>query len=296
MAGSFPWSHLIRFEKNGTIYYGNAVFAPGQVPGQITQLAKSGELQAQIIKGDPLSPDATLTTEYLQVEKLLCPLTHDQVPIIRCVGLNYMQHIKEGGRTPPPYPSLFIKPTTCLAAFDADIKIPLIAQETLDYEGELTIVIGKDAIDVPEERALDYIAGYVASNDISCRIWQRDPKYAGNVPQWCFSKGFDSFAPIGPMIVSPTVLGAADNQTLETTVNHDLRQDSNTSDLLFGVRRIVSFLSQGTTLKKGSLIMTGTPSGVALGMKPMPVYLKDGDVVKVEIGGLGIMENKMVFV
>lgn len=94
MAGSFPWSHLIRFEKNGAIYYGNAVFAPGQVPGQITQLAKSGKLQAQVIKGDPLSLDAILTNEYLQVEKLLCPLTHDQVPIIRCVGLNYMQHSK----------------------------------------------------------------------------------------------------------------------------------------------------------------------------------------------------------
>lgn len=106
----------------------------------------------------------------------------------------------------------------------------------------------------------EYIAGYTVSNDLSCRMWQRDPKYAGNVPQWCFSKGYDGFAPIGPMICSPRVLGAANKQTLKTMVNAEIRQDSNTSDLLFGVLRIVSFLSQGTTLKKGSLIMTGTPS------------------------------------
>jgi 2-keto-4-pentenoate hydratase/2-oxohepta-3-ene-1,7-dioic acid hydratase in catechol pathway len=107
---------------------------------------------------------------------------------------------------------------------------------------------------------IDYIAGYVVANDLSCRVWQRDPAYAGNVPQWCFSKGFDGFAPIGPMVVSSESLGLADKQDLKTLVNDGVRQDSNTSDLLFGVARIVSFLSQGTTLKKGTLIMTGTPS------------------------------------
>jgi 2-keto-4-pentenoate hydratase/2-oxohepta-3-ene-1,7-dioic acid hydratase in catechol pathway len=125
-------------------------------------------------------------------------------------------------------------------------------------------------------------------------MWQRDPKYAGNVPQWCFSKGFDKFAPIGPMIVSPSVLGAADKQSLQTIVNGELRQNSDTSDLLFGVRKIVAFLSQGTTLEPGTLIMTGTPAGVALGMKK-PLYLKDGDVVEVKIGGLGSVRNTMKF-
>lgn len=216
----------------------------------------------------------------------------------------------EGGRTPPPYPSIFIKPSTALASFDSEIVIPKIAQVTLDYEGELvcisalhiqgaadieqTIVIGKNARDVSEEKALDYIAGYVSSNDLSCRIWQRDPAHAGNVPQWCFSKGFDGFAPIGPMIVSPKVIGLANDQTLQTTVNEEVRQDSNTSDLLFGVARIVAFASQGTTLQVGSLIMTGTPAGVALGMKS-PKYLQDGDVVEVSIGSLGSLKNRLVF-
>ena len=124
-----------------------------------------------------------------------------------------------------------------------------------------TIVIGKDGKDISEEDSLDYIAGYVAQDDISARKWQRDPAYAGGVPQWCFSKGFDAFAPLGPCIVSTSLLGDASNQTLRTLVNGEVRQDSNTNDLLFGVKKVVSFLSQGTTLRKGSLIMTGTPSG-----------------------------------
>ena len=124
-----------------------------------------------------------------------------------------------------------------------------------------TIVIGKDGRDISEEDALDYVAGYVAGDDVSARKWQRDPAYAGGVPQWCFSKGFDAFAPLGPCIVSTSLLGDASNQTLRTLVNGEVRQDSNTSDLLFGVKKVVSFLSQGTTLRKGSLIMTGTPSG-----------------------------------
>lgn len=155
--------------------------------------------------------------------------------------------------------------------------------------------MGRDARDVTEDESLDFVGGYVTGNDLSCRVWQRDPNYAGNVPQWCFSKGFDGFAPIGPMIVSPSVMGAADQQSLKTYVNGEVRQDSDTSDLLFGVRKIVSFLSQGTTLEKGTLIMTGTPAGVALGMKP-PLYLKHGDVVDVQIGGLGGLRNKLRFV
>jgi 2-keto-4-pentenoate hydratase/2-oxohepta-3-ene-1,7-dioic acid hydratase in catechol pathway len=142
---------------------------------------------------------------------------------------------------------------------------------------------------------LSYVAGYAASNDVSARTWQRDPAYAGVVPQWCFSKGFDKFAPLGPMIVSPTVVGSADNLRLQTFVNGHVRQDSNTNDLLFGVRAIISFLSQGTTLEKGTVILTGTPAGVAMGMKPKPQYLEDGDVVEVRIEGLGSCKNRMVF-
>jgi 2-keto-4-pentenoate hydratase/2-oxohepta-3-ene-1,7-dioic acid hydratase in catechol pathway len=221
--------------------------------------------------------------------------------------------VKEGGRTPPPYPSIFIKPSAALGNFDTPVLVPKVAQEQLDYEGELVsipeieciinradtycvqaIVIGKTAKDIKEDEALDYIAGFVCANDVSCRQWQRDPAYAGSVPQWCFSKGFDGFAPIGPMIVSPRLVGAADSLDLQTMVNGEVRQLTNTSDLLFGVKRIVSFASQGTTLESGSLIMTGTPSGVAMGMA-RPMYLKDGDVVAVLIHGLGSVTNRMQF-
>ena len=142
---------------------------------------------------------------------------------------------------------------------------------------------------------MNYVAGYAASNDVSASTWQRDPAYAGVVPQWCFSKGFDKFAPLGPMIVSPIVVGAADNLRLQTFVNGHVRQDSNTNDLLFGARTIISFLSQGTTLEKGTVILTGTPAGVAMGMKPKPQYLEDGDVVEVRVEGLGSCKNRMVF-
>lgn len=166
--------------------------------------------------------------------------------------------------------------------------------EQLDYEGELGIVIGKTGKDIPKDQALSFIAGFIASNDVSARKWQRDPAYAGGVPQWCFSKGFDKFAPLGPMIVSPNVVGNAGDLRLQTFVNGDLRQDTSTNDLLFNTEAIVSFISQGTTLEAGTVIMTGTPAGVAMGMKE-PLWLKNGDIVEVKIGSLGSVKNKMVF-
>lgn len=206
-----------------------------------------------------------------------------------------MSAVQEGGRRPPPYPSIFLKPSASVAAYNEDIPIPKLAQDDqLDYEGELAIVIGKTGKDIPNDQALNHIAGFIASNDISARKWQRDPAYAGGVPQWCFSKGFDRFAPLGPMLVSPAVVGNAGNLQLRTFVNGDLRQDTNTNDLLFNAEAIVSFISQGTTLEAGTVVMTGTPAGVAMGMKE-PLWLKDGDVVEVEIEGLGSVKNKMVF-
>lgn len=175
-------------------------------------------------------------------------------------------------------------------------------------------MIGKEGKDISVQNALEYVAGYTVANDISARSWQRDPRFAGGIPQWCFAKGLDSFAPIGPMVVSPTVsktsgfsvqmertdrdwikvLGAADNLTLETRVNGELHQEANTSDLVFGVREVIAFMSQGTTLEKGSVILTGTPGGVGMGMKP-PRWLADGDIVEVSINGIGAIRNRMVF-
>ncbi|TQW00947.1 fumarylacetoacetate hydrolase [Cordyceps javanica] len=286
------WSRLVRFRvADGSEKLGDLL-----VKDELDLALKlqSGELQAvELQGGSPFGPLARGKT--VRVQRLLPVLRRSDVPIIRCIGLNYMKHIQEGGRKPPPYPSVFIKPSTCVAGFSAEIPIPKIAQEgTLDYEGELAIVIGKDGRDISKETALEYVAGYCTSNDVSNRAWQRDPAKAGGVPQWCFSKGFDKFAPLGPMIVSPSVVGDASDLHLQTFVNGEERQNSPTSDLLFGVEELVSFCSQGTTLEAGTVILTGTPSGVAMGMKE-PRYLKDGDVVEVKISQLGSVKNTMVF-
>ncbi|KAK2786860.1 hypothetical protein FQN52_007601 [Onygenales sp. PD_12] len=286
------WSRLIRFvDDDGQTRFGEPDITKAD---QLSELVASGELYAAELLGDDLFSLST-GGKRLHVKQLLGILQPSDVPIIRCIGLNYTKHIKEGGRTPPPYPSIFIKASTCIASFNEDIPIPKLAQESCDYEGELAIVIGKSGKNISKEDALSHIAGYVSSNDVSCRHWQRDPKFAGGVPQWCFSKGFDKYAPLGPMIVSTKVVGAADNLRLQTFVNGESRQDSNTNDLLFGVPEIVSFASQGTTLEKGTVIMTGTPAGVAMGMRPAPIYLKNGDVVEVRVEGLGSTKNVMAF-
>lgn len=189
---------------------------------------------------------------------------------------------------------MFTKPGPTVADWGEDIPIPKLAQSQCDYEGELVIVIGKAGKDISEPDALGHVAAYTAGNDVSARDWQREPGKAGPVPQWSFSKSFDKYAPLGPCLVAAHVLGDAGKQTLRTVVNGEVRQDSNTSDLCFDVRKLVAFCSQGQTLQKGSLIMTGTPGGVGLFMKPQG-FLKDGDQVDVEIGGIGRLRNRIVF-
>ncbi|KAJ4153808.1 hypothetical protein LMH87_010280 [Akanthomyces muscarius] len=286
------WSRLVRFQAaDGAERLGDLLVEDEQ---DLANKLQNNDLQAVELQGANLFGPLTRGNA-VGVQKLLPVLRKSDVPIIRCIGLNYMKHIQEGGRNPPPYPSVFIKPNTCLAGFSEDIPIPEIAQEgTLDYEGELAIVIGKEGRNISKEAALEHVAGYCTSNDVSNRAWQRDPAKAGGVPQWCFSKGFDKFAPLGPMVVSPSVVGNASGLQLQTLVNGEERQNSPTNDLLFGVEDLVSFCSQGTTLEVGTVILTGTPSGVAMGMKE-PNYLKNGDVVEVKISQLGSVKNTMVF-
>ncbi|KAI0891501.1 fumarylacetoacetate hydrolase [Annulohypoxylon nitens] len=286
------WTRLIRFvDVDGEEHYGDACI---ETDTELQDKLAAGDLYAFKLEGkNPF--DQPTKGERVQVKSLRDILRPEDVPIIRCIGLNYIKHIQEGGRKPPPYPSVFIKPSTSIAGSTEDIPIHKIAQDgTLDYEGELAIVIGKTGKNIPEASALEYVAGYCVANDVSARGWQRDPAKAGGVPQWCFSKGFDKFAPLGPMIVSPSIVGAANDLLLQTFVNGEERQNSSTGDLLFGVEKIVSFCSQGTTLEAGTVILTGTPSGVAMGMK-VPQYLNDGDIVEVRISQLGSVRNKMAF-
>ena len=287
------WERLVRYvsASDGTVKYGQPILDSPDV--DVAALAEEGKLEVHVAEGEnPLA--ARPGSQKDQVKSLLGPFRVEDVPIIRCIGLNYKTHIKETGRPLPTCPTVFTKPAPAITDHDSPIPIPKIAQEQCDYEGELTILIGKDAYDVSPEDALNYVAAYTVGNDISARDWQREPGKAGVVPQWSFSKSFDKYAPVGPVLVSSAVLGAADKQDLQTIVNGEVRQKGNTSDLCHGVRDLVAFCSQGQTLQKGSLIMTGTPGGVGLFMKP-PTFLKDGDVVEVEISGIGRLRNTIKF-
>ena len=305
------WDRLVRYESQnepGQVKYGEPILEDSNA--DVAELARSGKLEVRVLEGgDALSATRSSATE--MVGKLCGPLAASEVPIVRCVGLNYKTHsellrewrctqltcdisVLETGRPLPTCPTIFTKPGPSIADHGEDIPIPNLAQAQCDYEGELVIVIGKDAKNVPAANALEYVAGYTVGNDVSARDWQREAGKAGPVPQWTFSKSFDKYAPLGPVLVAGHVLGEADGMSLKTFVNGSIRQESNTSDLCFGVKELVAFCSQGQTLQKGSVIMTGTPGGVGLFMKP-PAFLQHGDTVVVEIEKIGRLANRMSF-
>ncbi|KAK4891878.1 hypothetical protein LTR27_009577 [Elasticomyces elasticus] len=293
MSSLTQWDRLIRYvsAKDGKTKYGEPIVS-GDKP-DIDELALEGGLKVKVLEG--ATPfQAAPTGEEDEVKELLGPLTPKDVPIVRCTGLNYKTHILETGFDLPKNPTLFIKPGQAVADTRHPTPIPKLGQPQCDYEGELTIVIGKDCKNVSEDDALSYVAGYVSSNDVSCRDWQMEKDKAGMMPQWSFSKSFDKYAPLGPCIASTKLLGDAKGLSMKTYVNGELRQDTNTDDLCFGVKKLVSFFSTGQTLEAGSLIMTGTPGGVGFGMKP-PKWLQDGDEVMVDIEGIGKVVTKMQF-
>ncbi len=198
---------------------------------------------------------------------------------IICVGLNYREHIKETNAATPEFPMLFMKPRTTLIGHGDAVVYPKISS-VVHYEAELTIVIGKKARNVSEESALDYVFGYTAANDISARDWQRKEMAAGFLLR---GKGFDTFCPIGPAIV--TDIDASD---LEITLRHngEVKQHARTSDLLFSVPYLVANISQTLTLEPGDVILTGTPSGVG--------PIQPGDTTEVEIEKIGVLRNTVV--
>jgi 2-keto-4-pentenoate hydratase/2-oxohepta-3-ene-1,7-dioic acid hydratase in catechol pathway len=186
---------------------------------------------------------------------------------------------------------VFTKPPDALAGPYEDIPIHRDAQSQLDYEGELTVIIGKDAKNVTENEALEYVLGYTVGNDISARNFQLPPLVSGN--QFSYAKSFDKFGPIGPSVL---LANRVDPQKLRytTKVNGEVRQETGTEDMIWSVKKIIAHLTKGTTLRKGTVIMTGTPSGVGLFMEPKG-FLNDGDVVEVSIEGIGAIVNRVVF-
>ena len=205
---------------------------------------------------------------------------------ILCIGLNYADHAKETNATIPAEPILFMKSTTSLAGPNDAIVIPKNSVKT-DWEVELAVVIGKKASYVNEADALDYVAGYALHNDVSEREFQLE---RGGT--WDKGKGCDTFAPIGPFLATADELGDIDNLRLWLTVNGQVMQDGNTSNFIFKIPAVISYLSQFMTLLPGDVISTGTPAGVGLGFNP-PVYLKEGDVVELGIDGLGTSRQEL---
>lgn len=197
-----------------------------------------------------------------------------------CIGLNYADHAKETGATPPAEPVIFMKATTALCGPFDDIVIPKNSVKT-DWEVELAVVIGKKASYITEQEAMSYVAGYVLHNDVSEREFQLERSGT-----WDKGKGCDTFAPLGPYLVTKDEIADVDNLRLWLTVNGKKMQDGNTSNFIFKIPFVVSYLSQFMTLLPGDVISTGTPAGVGLGFNP-PVYLKPGDVVELGIDGLG---------
>lgn len=279
------FSRLIRFlSKDGHIYYGDAI-----IPAGTSDITKA--TRAKVIKGD-IFGQHHVTEQVAEVKLLLAPLSREDIGTVRCLGLNYAQHAKESNLPEPKYPVLFYKPVSSITGPTDDIPIPLLAQEGegLDYECELVVVIGKEAKDISEDHALDYVLGYAVGDDVSHRDWQL--KRGGG--QWGLGKSFDGWAPFGPGIVSSDLIRDPNSLHLSTKLNGKTVQSSSTRDMIFGVAKTISFLSKGTTLFPGDLIFTGTPQGVGMGRMP-PLWLKDGDQVEVSLEGVGSCVNKVVF-
>ncbi|KXX83446.1 Fumarylacetoacetate hydrolase domain-containing protein 2 [Madurella mycetomatis] len=240
---------------------------------------KGEDVQVKVFSGKSVLDAGSPTGETAVIGRILSPLAQEEVGTIRCIGLNYKRHAEEAKMSIPDIPTLFLKPATCLAdPWPAPTIIPkhTIASNTADYESELAVVLGKEAKNVSEADALDYVLGYTASNDISSRASQ----FAQT--QWCYSKGFDGACPLGPVLVSKKLVPDVGKLKMRGLKNGKVVQESGLTDLIFSVAQVVSFLSQGTTLPKGTVIITGTPAGVGFAHKPQEL-LHDGDEFVVEI-------------
>ena len=204
-----------------------------------------------------------------------------------CIGLNYSDHAAEAGMDLPQEPILFMKATSAICGPNDTVRLPR-GSEKSDWEVELAVVIGKPAKYVSEAEALDHVAGYCVTNDVSERAFQVE-----RGGQWTKGKSPDTFGPLGPWLVTPDEAGDPQNLDLWLDVNGERRQTGNTKAMVFGVAEVISYLSQMMTLEPGDVIATGTPPGVGMGMKP-PVYLRDGDVMTLGVEGLGEQKTPVV--
>ncbi|KAJ5214226.1 hypothetical protein N7449_001395 [Penicillium cf. viridicatum] len=282
------WTHLVRFiaAEDSQVHLGQLVDTTRDVGRDSVD---GVEIAVKAIEGTIF--DGRVTNEILHVKQplqLLAPVTQEQCSYIRCLGLNYIDHAQEANLPLPKAPILFTKPRTALAGpYPAAINVPKCAQDdTSDYEAELCLVIGKTGRDIPEEEALDYVLGYTASNDVSARTLQLI------TAQWSFSKGLDGSCPIGPVLVASSVIKDPQTLSIKAIHNGTTVQDGQTKDMIFNIKKQISYLSQGTTLEAGTLFLTGTPAGIGYFKQPR-VVLRDGDEISVKIDQIGTLVNKV---
>ncbi len=238
------------------------------------------------IEGD-IFGDHTITEKTADVERLLAPIEAKQ---LLCIGLNYRRHAKETNAKIPEYPILFMKGVNAVQDPGGPIVIPgHLPSAEVDYECELAVVIGRACKNVSREQALEYVLGYTCANDVSARDWQ----IRNGGGQWCRGKTFDTFAPLGPCLVTRDEIPDPNALKIATILNGERMQDESTSDMIFDVPRLIEFLSGSTTLVPGTVILTGTPRGVGMARKP-PRWLQPGDSVTVEIEKIGQLTNPVV--
>ena len=211
------------------------------------------------------------------------PVPHP--PKVLAIGLNYRDHAEESGQPIPQRPLVFAKMPTCITGPGQPVYIPRVSR-AVDWEAELCFVVGRAARYVKAVDATEYIAGYCIGNDVSVRDWQF------HSPTWMMGKSFDTHGPIGPWLVTPDEVDVG-HLDVKLTVNGEIKQESNTNQLIFGVGEIIEYLSAGFTLEPGDVVFTGTPAGVGGARKP-PEFLKAGDVVRIEIEKLGVLENPVL--
>jgi len=225
------------------------------------------------------------TGDRIAVSKWLVPVA----PVnIFGIGLNYCAHAQETGAQIPEHPILFMKPTTAVTDPGAPIILPASCTHSpeVDFEAELAVVVGRTAKDVSEAQALEYVLGYTCSNDVSARRWQKH----GGARQWVRGKSFDGFCPLGPVLVTAEEIPDPQALDVRCLLNGETMQTGHTSDMIFSVAQLIAHISRDTTLLPGTLILTGTPPGVGFARTP-PVFLSDGDLVRIEIESIGVLDN-----
>ncbi len=257
-----------------------SIAAP-ELPREMTALLAAGP--AALSRAASAASNATRRVA-LDSVSLCAPILRP--PKFLAIGLNYADHVAEAGIDPPKHPTVFNKQSTCVTGPRDPVWLPRISH-VLDYEGELGFVIGKRCRHVPRERAHEVIAGYLVVNDVTIRDWQL------RMPTWTMGKSFDTHGPIGPWLTTADEVGDPHGLRLRTFVNDELRQDSTTKQLIFDCFALVAHLSDGFTLEPGDVVATGTPGGVGIAMKP-PKLLVVGDRMRVEIEGLGALDNTVV--